>query len=128
MSRTRKPKVYNPQLIIEEIEKMPNPFFDDVHNLTITIKGRARSNQTRKEHIAQYGHDLKVRDIALIVDSSKKIVFYKYKKDKNHKDTYNYYIKRKGEDKGFIKVSIQISKQNKKKAWVKTIFITNKIK
>ena len=86
------------------------------------------SNQTRKEHIAQYGHDLKVRDIALIVDSSKKIVFYKYKKDKNHKDTYNYYIKRKGEDKGFIKVSIQISKQNKKKAWVKTIFITNKIK
>ena len=122
----RKPSTYDPTKLLEALEKLPNPLIDKKHNLSIYIEGRARSNQTRAEHIVEYSHDLKVRDIELIQLGISN--YFKFKKDLKYKNTFNYYIKRKGSDKGFVKVSIKISNQNKKRAWVKTIFIAYKIK
>ena len=126
MAKKRKPKTYNPEHLIEAIEKWPNPMYDKRHGYYIYVEGRARSNQTRVEHIIEYSHDLKARDLELVPDGIKN--YFDYKKDPVYKDTFNYYLLRKGLDKGFIKISIQIDSQNKKKAWIKTIFITYKIK
>ena len=122
----RKPTVYNPVPLIEAIKKWPNPMFDKKHNLCIYVEGNARSNQTRMEHIVDYRHDLKVRDLESVPDGINN--YFAYKKDPVYKDTYNYYILRKGEDKGFVKVSIQIDGSNHKRAWVKTVFITYVLK
>ena len=122
----RKPRIYDPTHLIEAIEKWPNPMYDKKHNYYIYVEGRARSNQTREEHIVEYGHDLKARDVALVPDGINNYI--KYRKDPVYKNTYNYYIKRGGQDKGFIKVSIRISDNDNKHAWVKTVFITYRIK
>ena len=122
MAKKRKPKVYNPEHLIEVIKKWPNPMYDKKHGYYLYVEGRARSNQTRIEHIIEYSHDLKARDLELVPDGIKN--YFDYKKDPVYKDTFNYYLIRKGLDKGFIKISIQIDSKNKKKAWIKTIFIT----
>ena len=122
----RKPRIYNPTHLIGAIEKWPNPIFNKKHQYYIYVEGRARSNQTRKEHIVEYGHDLKVRDLELVPKGIND--YFKYKKDPIYRNTFNYYLKRGGMDKGFIKVSIRISDKNAKYAWIKTIFITYKIK
>ena len=122
----KKPKIINPVHLIEAIEKWPNPIYDKKHDYYIYLEGRARSNQTRIEHIIEYGHDLKARDLKLIPEGIKH--YFDYKKDPTYKNTYNYYIKRGGNDKGLIKVSIRISDHDPKRAWIKTIFITYKIK
>ena len=122
----RKPRVYNPSHLIEAIEKWPNPMFDKKHGYYLYVEGRARSNQTRVEHIIEYGHDLKARDLECVPEGIKN--YFEYKKDPIYKDTFNYYILRKGEDRGFIKVSIQIDKEDSKHAWIKTVFITYHIK
>ena len=122
----RKPSTYNPQDLKNAIEKWPNPMFDKKHNLYIYVEGMARSNQTRVDHLVEYGHDLKVRDLNLIPEGIKN--YFAYKKDPVYKNTYNIYIKRKGMDKGFIKVSIRINDNNPNRAWIKTIYITYKIK
>lgn len=122
----RKPKYHNPLKLIEAIIKLPNPMYDKKHNLYIYIEGRARSNETRIDHIVEYGHDLKVRDIKAIKDGITS--YFAYKKDPTYKDTYNYYIKRMGMSKGFIKVSIQIDPRDSKKAWIKTVYITYNVK
>lgn len=122
----RKPKNYNPAHLIEAINKWPNPMFDKKHGYYIYVEGRARSNQTRIEHIIEYSHDLKARDLELVPEGITH--YFKYKKDPIYKDTYNYYLIRKGNDKGFVKISIQIDAKEKTKAWIKTIFITYKIK
>lgn len=122
----KKPKIISPKHLIDEIEKWPTPLFDKKHNYYIYLEGRARSNQTRVEHIIEYGHDLKARDLKLIPEGIKN--YFDYKKDPVYKNTYNYYIKRGGNDKGLIKVSIRISDKDQKRAWIKTIFITYKIK
>ena len=100
--------------------------YDKKHGYYIYVEGRARSNQTRVEHIVEYGHNLKVRDLELVPEGITK--YFCYKKDPIYKNTFNYYIKRKGEDKGFIKLSVRVSDGDKEHAWVKTIFITYKIK
>ena len=122
----KKPRIYNPKPLITAIRKWPNPIVDKKHGYDIYVEGRARSNQTREEHIVKYGHDLKVRDIELVPEGIKN--YFDYKKDPIYKDTYNYYLIRKGKDKGFVKISIQIDGKNRNHAWVKTIFITYKIK
>ena len=122
----RKPRTYDPSNLIAAIEKWPNPMYDKKHGYYIYVEGRARSNQTRVEHIVEYGHDLKVRDLELVPEGITK--YFCYKKDPIYKNTFNYYIKRKGEDKGFIKLSVRVSDDDKEHAWVKTIFITYKIK
>lgn len=122
----RKPKVYNPTKLLMEIQKWNLPFFDKKHNHYIFVEGRARSNQTRIEHIVEYGHNLNTRDLGLIPIGINS--YFDYKKDPVHKKTFNYYIRRGGKDKGFIKVSVMISDTDKTKAWIKTIFITYKLK
>lgn len=126
MSPRRKPKIYNPDDLIAVVNSLPNPMIDCKHNLSIFIEGKARSNQTRVEHIVEYSHDLKVRDIQAIPRGIKE--YFAYKKDPTYKNTYNYYIIRKGKDKGFIKVSIRIDDNNPNRAWVKTIYVTYRIK
>ena len=122
----RNPANYDPSKLIEAINKWPNPMFDKKHNLYIYVEGRARSNQTRVDHIVECGHDLKVRDLELIPTTIKN--YFSYKKDPTYKNTYNYYFKRKGEDKGLIKMSIQIDNNDPTHAWVKTIYITYHLK
>ena len=122
----KKPKVYDPSHLIKAIEKWPNPMYDKKHGYYIYVEGRARSNQTRIEHIVQYRHDLKARDLESVPEGI--INYFDYKKDPVFKDTYNYYIKRKGLDRGFIKVSIQIDHKDSSKAWVKTVYIAYKLK
>ena len=124
--RKRKPRIYNPTNLLEAIKKWPNPICDNKHGYNIYIEGRARSNQTREEHIIEYGHDLKARDLKLIPNGINN--YFDYKKDPIYKNTFNYYIKRGGQDKGFIKVSIRKSDIDSKRAWIKTIFITYNIK
>ena len=122
----RKPRIYDSSQLIKTIENWPNPMHDKKHGYSIYMEGRARSNQTRVEHIVQYGHDLKARDLELVPNGITN--YFKYKKDPVYKNTYNYYIKRGGLDKGFIKVSIRINDSDSTRAWIKTIFITYKIK
>ena len=122
----RKPRIYHPKNLITEIKKWPNPMYDKKHGYYIYVEGRARSNQTREEHIIEYGHDLKAKDLKRIPEGIEN--YFKYKKDPKYKNTYNYYIKRGGEDKGLIKVSIRISDHDSKQAWIKTVFITYNIK
>ena len=122
----RKPHNYDPTHLIEVIEKWPNPMYDKRHGYYIYVEGRARSNQTRVEHIVKCGHDLKERDLEVVPLGINN--YFEYKKDPIYKDTYNYYLCRKGKDKGLIKVSIQIDGKNHKRAWIKTIYITYSIK
>ena len=122
----RKLKNYSQTHLVEAIKKWPNPMYDKKHGYYIYVEGKARSNQTRIEHIVQNRHDLKVRDLNLVPEGINN--YFEYKKDKTYKNTYNYYIIRKGLDKGFIKVSIQVDHKNNKKAWVKTVYITYNIK
>lgn len=122
----KKRKIYDPTHLIAAIEKWTLPFYDKKHDYYIYVEGRARSNQTRIEHIVEHGHDLKVRDLELIPEGINH--YFEYKKDSTYKNTYNYYINRGGKDKGFIKVSVRINDHDSKRAWIKTIFITYKIK
>ena len=122
----KKPKVYNPKNLLEAIEKWPNPMFDKKHGYYIYVEGQARSNQTRVEHIVEFGHNLKARDLTIVPEGINN--YFEYKKDPVYKDTFNYYLIRKGLDKGFVKVSVQINYKDHTKAWIKTIFIAHKIK
>ena len=120
----KKPIIYNPLHLIEIIEKWPNPVYDKKHGYYLYVEGRARSNQTRIEHIVEFGHDLKVKDLMMVPTGIAN--YFDYRKDPVRKSTYNYYLKRKGIEKGFVKISIQIDHNNPKKAWIKTIYITYK--
>ena len=75
----KKPRIYNPIHLIEAIEKWPLPMCDKKHGYDIYVEGRARSNQTREEHIVEYGHDLKVRDIEMVPKGIAN--YFDYKKD-----------------------------------------------
>ncbi len=122
----RKPRTCNPIHLVEVIEQWNLPFHDERHGYFIYVEGNARSNQTRVEHIVEYSHDLKVRDLKRVPKGINK--YLKFKKDPYYKNTFNYYITRGGKDRGFIKVSIQVDHHDSKKAWIKTIYITYVIK
>ena len=122
----KKPKNYNPNQLIKTIEKWPNPMYDKKHKFYIYVQGRARSNQTRIEHIVEFGHNLKVRDLEMVPDGISN--YFEYKKDPVYKNTFNYYLIRKGMDKGFVKISVQIGHKDSSKAWIKTIYIAHRIK
>ena len=112
----KKPRNYNPNDLINALEKWPNPIYDKRHGYYIHLDdGRARSNQSRVQHIVKYGHDLKARDLESVPEGINQYCFYK--KDPLCKNTFNYYIKRKGESKGFIKVSIRIKDNDSQYAW-----------
>ena len=126
MSKKRSANFYD-QKIIEALRKLPSPIEDKRHNLLIYVEDdRSRSNETRFEHIAKNYHELKVKDIEAI---PKGIVQYvKFKKSKELKETYYYYIKRKNDKGGFIRLAVKLFEGEKKKAYIKTIFITYRIK
>ncbi len=126
MSKKRNDKIYDLKLI-EALKKLPSQIEDKRHGFIIEIKDdRARSNETRFEHIAKKNHELKVRDIEAIPEGIIRNI--KYVKSEEIENTFCYYIKRKGEDRGFIQVVILIDEDNPKKARIKTIFIAHRIK
>ena len=117
---------YDPK-IIEALEKLPKIFEDKRHGLRIELKNdRARSNETRFQHIAKRIHELKVRDIKCIPEGIRNYI--KFSKSDDLKDTYYYYIKRKGDDRGFIQIAILVDINDKKKAYIKTVFIAYRLK
>lgn len=113
--------------LIEALKKLPPLIEDRRHGFVIYIRDdQARSNETRFQHIAKKMHELKVRDIESIPEGIKNYI--RFSKSKDIKDTYYYYIKRKGGDKGFIQVAILVDINDKKIAYLKTIFIAYRIK
>ncbi len=113
--------------LIEALKKLPPLIEDKKHGFIINVRDdQARSNETRFQHIAKKMHELKVRDIKSIPEGIKDYI--KFAKSKEIKDTYYYYIKRKGGDKGFIQVAILVDINDKKVAYLKTIFIAYRIK
>ena len=117
---------YDPK-IIEELKKLPNPIHDKKHNWHIYfMNDRARSNQTRFEHISRLVHELTAKDIKSIREELANSAILK--KEKGRRDTFNYYIPRKGNKRQYVKVSIRIVDWKERMAEVKTIVATNKLK
>ena len=123
-----KKKVDNYNLnLINALEKLPKIIEDKRHNLTIRLENnRARSNQSRFEHISRNFHELTVKDIESIPEGIRNCA--RLRKDKTRKDTYNYFFIRKRDKSHYIKVSINIVDYENRIAVVKTIFITGSIK
>ena len=112
--------------IIKSLEELPNPIMDKKHGLEIFfINNRARSNESRFEHISVDRHELKPRDIKRIVVAIKTSIL---RKDKQRKNTYNLYIKRTNYNDEYIKISLYANFQKNNEAIVKTIFITKNFK
>lgn len=108
------------------LKKMPQPLIDKKHNLKIYLNNdRARSNQSRFEHIVDDRHGIKVRDIERIPRHLKKCIF---KKDLERTETYNIYIRRSSISDQYIKISVKIDPREPNVAIIKTIFITKIIK
>ena len=113
--------------LIEALKKLPSQIEDKRHGFIIQIRDdKARSNETRFQHIAKKMHELKVRDIESIPEGIRNYV--KFTTSKELKDTYYYYINRKGMDKGFIQLAIKLKEGEKRNYYVKTIFIAYRIK
>ena len=126
MSKKRNDEIYE-QRIIDALKRLPKVIYDKKHNLNIHIEDdQCRSNETRFEHIAKKYHELKVRDIEAIPKGIN--CYLKYSVSLELKETYYYYIRRKGEDKGFIQVAVKLYEGETTEAYVKTIFITHRIK
>ncbi|MBO6280475.1 MAG: hypothetical protein J6M95_02720 [Bacilli bacterium] len=114
------------QKLIDALKKLPNPIIDKRHNLKIYfIDDRARSNQSRFEHIINQRHGLRPSDFERIERNIKKCIF---KKDLERAETYNLYIRRNNIRDEYIKISVKISPDEPDIARVKTIFITRVIK
>ena len=125
MSKKRNSKYYDKN-IIEALQKLPETIEDKKHNLIIYVRNdQARSNETRFEHIAKNAHELKARDIESIPSGIRRYVYFK--KSKELKGTYYYLIKRKGEDRGFIQVTVQTTDKTAKKVYIKTIYIVYRV-
>ena len=115
------------QNLIDALKELPSEIEDKKHNLIICVSNDlARSNETRFEHIAKRYHELKVRDIKAIPEGIRKYVLFI--KSKEIKNTYYYFIKRSGKSKGFIQVAIQVEANNIHRAYIKTIYITYRLK
>ena len=115
------------QKLIDALEKLPPTIEDKKHGFIIVVRNdKARSNETRFEHIAKKNHELKVRDIELIPEGVKK--YTKFSKSMELKDTYYYYILRKGKDKGFVQLAIKLIEGETNLYYIKTIFISYRIK
>ena len=115
------------QIMIDALKTIPNPIVDKRHNLFIHfINDKARSNESRFDHIIDLQHELHPSDIKHIPSKIKTAIF---KKDKERKETFNYYIKRTNNNAGeYIKISVRIEQNKPQDAYVKTIFITKNIK
>ena len=115
------------QKLIDALEKLPPTIEDKKHGFIIVVRNdQARTNETRFEHIAKRNHELKVRDIELIPEGVKR--YAKFSKSDELKDTYYYYILRKGKDKGFVQLAIKLIEGETNLYYIKTIFISYRIK
>ena len=112
--------------MIRALNKIPCPLEDKKHRILIYfVNNRARSNESRFEHISLLRHDLNTNDIKRIVEHINESTL---KKDLERKDTYNLYIKRNNYGCEFIKISLEIDFTKSNDATVKTMFITRNIK
>ncbi len=123
---SRRKGISHEQKLINALKKLPNPLEDKKHNILIYFNdGKARSNQSRFEHIVDAKHELSISDIERIPRLIKHCIF---KKDNRRSDSYCIYLKRNNFNGEYIKISIQIISRNPASAVVKTIFITKNIK
>ena len=115
------------QRMIIALKKLPNPIFDKRHDILIHfIDDRARSNESRFDHIIDISHELNPNDIKRIPKGIKKCIF---KKDKERTKTFSIYIKRYNySEEEYIKISVRIEPDKPRDAIVKTIFITKNVK
>lgn len=113
--------------LLEYIKSVKSPLLDKRHNITIYLDdNRARSNQSRFEHIVRKDHRLSINDLKRLF--SEYNCTSKFRKDKKHKHTYCYYVKRNHSSNEYIKMCIYIDDEAKRIAKVKTIFITRNLK
>lgn len=114
------------QKLIDALEKLPSPLIDKRHNLKIYfVDNRARSNQSRFEHIVNQRHGLRPSDLERVNRCIKKCIF---RKDLERSETYNIYIRRTNYSDEYIKIGVKIDPSEPEIAMVKTIFITKVIK
>ena len=114
------------QKLIDALEKLPNPLIDKRHNLKIYfVDNRARSNQSRFEHIVNQRHGLRPSDLERITRYIKKCIF---KRDPDRVETYNIYVRRRNYSEEYIKICVRIDPSDPEIAIVKTIFITRVVK
>lgn len=112
--------------LIKALKELPCPLEDKRHNLKIYFDdNKARSNQSRFEHIVMRRHELLPSDIKRIPRYIKYCIF---KRDPERTDTYNIYIKRNSYSDEYIKISVTINQREPSFALVKTIFITKVLK
>lgn len=115
------------QNLIDALNELPSEIEDKKHNLIICVTNDlARLNETRFEHIAKRYHELKVKDIKAIPEGIRNYVLFA--KSKELKETYYYYINRKGKSKGFIQLAVKLYENSKVRAYIKTIYICYRIK
>lgn len=123
---SKKKKLSYEEKMLEALKSLPNPIEDKRHNIDIYFNDdRARSNESRFEHVIEKRHELLPSDIKRIPNNIKKAIF---KIDKERKDSYNYYIRRNRNGDEFIKISVRINPETPKTAIVKTIFVTKNLK
>ena len=121
----RKGLTYEEKLI-KALKELPNPIEDKRHGIVIVFENnRARSNQSRFEHIALYRHELQPSDIKHIPTGIKTSTF---RKDKERSNTYNLYIRRNSYSDDYIKISLEIDYPKTNEGIVKTIYIIKNLK
>lgn len=112
--------------MIEALMSLPRPIIDKKHNLEICFENdRARSNESRFEHIVKARHGLKPNDLKRIPRHIKKSIL---KIDSERDKSFSMYIRRNNYSNEYIKISLRIEPDNPKKAIVKTMFITQVVK
>ena len=112
--------------MMKAILSLPNPIEDKRHRIFIVFEdNRARSNETRFEHIINERHELKPSDIKRIPKMIKSSIL---RKDETKTNTYNLYIERNNYKKEYIKIALDLNFEKSNIAIVKTVFITQKFK
>ena len=126
INMTKKKTLTKEVLIIKALRELPVPLKDNKHRIVIFFNDdRARSNETRFEHISALRHDLQPSDIRRI---GQKINDSIMKRDSERNDTFNLYIKRNNYSNEFIKISLELDFKESNNATVKTVFITKNLK
>ena len=121
-----KKRLTHDQQLTNALRQLPNPLIDKKHRIVIySIDDRARSNQSRFEHIIEARHGLEPGDIKRIPEKINKSIL---KQDPDRTDTYNLFIKRNTYSDEYIQISLLLDFRESNKAFIKTIFITNNLK
>ena len=123
---TKKKGLSYEEKLINALKSLPNPIKDTKHGILIKFEDdRARSNESRFDHISLMRHDLHLSDIRKVIQHINESII---KKDLERNNTYNLYIKRNNFGVEYIKISLELDFKVSNKATVKTMFITKNIK